>query len=299
MKKVQFWSEGTRLAGDLYQPPDMMKGERYPAIVICHGWGQTKDWGQDTKPFHRHAEAFAAAGYMALTFDMRGWGESDGKVVVTDELPKERTETTVRVQVIRELVDPFDEAWDIIHAVNFLEGEPGVDPGRIGLWGTSFGGGLVIWVAAHDERVKCVVSQVGLQDTRRFVPSEEERERVHRLAIEQARGEVEPIPQRVDERRARGGTPHRAKMRHWAPVEFAEWLTVPVLLIDAEDEPLFDRHENSELVYKRMQAAGKAPVKYHVVQGAQHLEIYEQRWQEASELAITWFDEHLSGATSG
>jgi len=33
--------------------------------------------------------------------------------------------------------------------------------GRIGIWGTSFGGGHVIYRAAHDSRIACVVAQVG------------------------------------------------------------------------------------------------------------------------------------------
>ncbi len=292
MKKVQFWSEGTRLAGDLYHPPDMQEGERYPAVVICHGWGQTKD----RPPFRRHAEAFVEAGYIALAFDCRGWGESDGKLVVQGQLPKERGEATVRVQVIREVVDPFDQVWDIRHALDFMEGEPGVDPERVGLWGTSYAGGLVVWVAAHDERVKCVVSQVGVQDSR-LLDNPEQRKQVRRAAIQEARGEVGPIPQGVGDAPRLGGTPHRSKMRHWAPVEFAEQITVPVLLIDTEHEALFDRHKNSELVYKRMQAAGKAPAEYHVVQGATHGQIYDERWQEASDLAVAWFDEHLKGTT--
>ena len=45
---------------------------------------------------------------------------------------------TARVQAIRELVDPFDQTEDIINCIDFLAGEPGVDPDRIGLWGTSF-----------------------------------------------------------------------------------------------------------------------------------------------------------------
>ena len=45
-----------------------------------------------------------------------------------------------------------------------------MDPTRIGLWGSSYGGGLVTWMAAHDERVKCVVSQVAPQDSRALQP---------------------------------------------------------------------------------------------------------------------------------
>jgi len=39
-----------------------------------------------------------------------------------------------------------------------------VDSDRLGVWGTSFSGGHVIHVAAHDPRVRAVVSQVGAMD---------------------------------------------------------------------------------------------------------------------------------------
>src|SRR5262249_26505679 len=42
----------------------------------------------------------------------------------------------------------------------YLQGEPGVDPDRIGIWGSSFAGGNVIVVAALDSRVKAIVGQV-------------------------------------------------------------------------------------------------------------------------------------------
>ncbi|MDP6604952.1 MAG: alpha/beta fold hydrolase [Dehalococcoidia bacterium] len=251
---IQFWSEGTRLAGDLYRPgPDAGDGP-HPAIVLCHGWGGTK---QHLRTIGL-PDKLAAAGYIVLAFDYRGWGESDGKVVVLDDLPAERTETAVRVRVIREVVDPFDELWDVRHAIDYIEGEPGVGVDRIGIWGSSYGGGLVVWTTAHDPRVKCTVSQVGGMDSRSLADPAA-REAMHRAAIAQARGEIEPVPQGGDDDPRLNGTPHRSKMYYWGPVEFSEQITVPLLLIDAENEELFDRQRNSELIHERMTAAGNAP----------------------------------------
>ena len=292
MKSVTFWSEGTRLAGDLYSPADLLPGEMRPAVVLCHGWGGTKDHLAGTGLPQRIADA----GYIVLAFDYRGWGESDGKLVALDPLPKERVEATVRVRVIREVVDPFDEVWDIHHALDFIEGEPGVDPQRIGLWGSSYGGGLVVWMAAHDDRVRCVVSQVAPQDSRALgLPQTgaSPREAMRRLAIQQARGETEPVPQSGDATQGLRGTPHLAKMYYFAPIEFAEQITVPVLLIDAEHEELFDRHQHSEALYNRMAAVERAPVRYEVVPAISHYAIYAEKAEESARLAIEWFDAHL------
>jgi dipeptidyl aminopeptidase/acylaminoacyl peptidase len=289
MQRVTVWSEGTRLAATLFRPPDMQGDERRPAVLLCHGWGGVQ---AGLVPY---AEAFAAAGYVAMTFDYRGIGESDGKVVVLDSLPKEATEATVRVQVIRDLVDPFDWAWDVRHCLDYLEGEPGVDTSRIGLWGTSFGGGVALWTAVHDERVQCVVTQVAAHDARPL-DDPEQRQGFRERAIRQARGEDPPVPQGTDSVPGLRGTPHFAKFAAWAPVEYSEQVRVPVLLVDAEQEALFDRTRNSGRVYERMRAAGNAPVEYYVVPGIPHFEIYRSARQDVLGRAIAWLDRYLKPA---
>ena len=37
-KPVTFFSEGVRLAGDLYLPDDLASGEKRAGIVLCHGY---------------------------------------------------------------------------------------------------------------------------------------------------------------------------------------------------------------------------------------------------------------------
>lgn len=45
-------------------------------------------------------------------------------------------------------------------AVTYLEGRPEVDASRIGLWGSSYSGGHALVLAATEQRLKAVVSQV-------------------------------------------------------------------------------------------------------------------------------------------
>jgi hypothetical protein len=46
------------------------------------------------------------------------------------------------------------------NAITWLSEQPGIDPQRIALWGTSFAGGHVLRVASHDPRVAAAVAQV-------------------------------------------------------------------------------------------------------------------------------------------
>ena len=86
------------------------------------------------------AEAFARAGFAALVFDYRHWGDSEGEP--------------------RNQLFPLDEVEDVRNAITWTAGQPEVDATRVSLWGTSFGGGIVVHAATFDRRVKAVVAQV-------------------------------------------------------------------------------------------------------------------------------------------
>jgi uncharacterized protein len=101
---------------------------------MAHGIAGTRDSG--LLPF---AEAFAAAGLDVLLFDYRGFGDSTGEP--------------------RQLAWPPRHREDYRAAVDFARGLGGVDPERIVLWGTSWSGGHVVYIAADDPRIAAVISQ--------------------------------------------------------------------------------------------------------------------------------------------
>jgi predicted alpha/beta hydrolase len=72
-KSVIFYSEGVKLAGDLFLPADIKPGERRAGIVLCHGYT-----GVRSIYLPDNARVLADAGYVVLTFDYKGWGDSDG-----------------------------------------------------------------------------------------------------------------------------------------------------------------------------------------------------------------------------
>ncbi len=295
-RPVEIWSDGTRLAGDLFYPRDRKEGEKLPALVLCHGWGGVK---AHLNP--QIAPRFAAAGYIVLTFDYRGWGESDSRLVVTGAMPKPTKGAPVEVSAtaIREVVDPFDQQEDIDAAISFILGEPGVDTSRIGIWGSSFGGGHVVWRAAHDDRVHCVVAQVGAMDAREGVlrmiaekgksVADIETDRTRR-----ARGELPPVPQGVDQAPGLRGTPYNERFVRFVPWEHAHKIKVPVMLIDASKEHYFDIREHSGKVHEILK--GKVPVEYHVLDQITHYGVYQGKPLDAvMALEIPWFDKHLKG----
>ena len=284
---VTIWSEGTRMAGDLYFPKSLKEGKKLPAVIFCCGWGGTRRGSSRSMGVR-----FAKKGYVALAFDYRGWGDSDSKLVIKGKMPRpdEHGEITVKAQAIREVVDPLDEALDIRHAIDFLMGESLVDTDRIGLWGTSYGGGLVTWTAAHDDRVKCVVAQVSGMGVKRAASLKRGQER----ATQQARGEIAPIPQDYDKVPGLRGVAHIAKMAHYDAVAVAHRVKVPILYIDAENEELFNRLEHGKKAHEIIKERG-IPTRYHVVKGITHYGIYREAFEESAKLALEWFGEHLKG----
>jgi uncharacterized protein len=135
-KDVAFTSHGeTCAAWHLSGEGDAFAGERgRPCVVMAHGVAGTRDSG--LLPF---AEAFAGAGLDALLFDYRCFGDSSGEP--------------------RQLAWPPRHREDYRAAVEFARGLEGVDPERIVLWGTSWSGGHVVYIAADDPRIAAVIAQ--------------------------------------------------------------------------------------------------------------------------------------------
>jgi len=282
-RHVDIYSDGTRISGDLFYPKGAKKGDNLPAIILCHGWG-----GERSHLNTAYAPYFAAEGYVVLTFDYRGWGDSDSRLVIKGEMPKpgKNGEVTVRATAIRELVDPVDQTTDIISAIDYISGEPMVDSRRIGLWGTSFGGGHVVYVAARDPRVKCIVSQVpsmsGKWVYQYFKPE--------KMAIERARGEIEPVPQGENKIAGLNGTPHLSRIADYSPVSLSRQIKIPVFIIVASKDELIDNREHGQKVYTIVKK--NAPAQYKVFNGT-HFEIYSSGKAWAIQSALQWYNQHL------
>src|SRR2546430_16618381 len=70
---VTFYSEGVKLDGDVYVPDDVRPREKRAGIVLCHGYTGVKDIYLPD-----NARVLNKAGYVAMVFDYKGWGASDG-----------------------------------------------------------------------------------------------------------------------------------------------------------------------------------------------------------------------------
>jgi pimeloyl-ACP methyl ester carboxylesterase len=285
-RKATVVSEGSRLSAELYALKEN-DGKALPTIILCHGWGGV---AAQLRP---EALAFARAGYLAVAFDYRGWGASEGRVVLTRpaEKAKPGQPFTAEVKEIREIVDPFEQTTDLLNVIHWVQGEKGCDAKRIGLWGTSYSGGHVVYAAARDPRVKATVSQVPALDSR-FVLLGPGRRQTLEEATKRARGEVgypEPGLKVVGNLR---GAPIRERLMHYAPVEDADKAPgCAMLFLLAEKEELFDNKEHGVKAHER----AKGPKKLVVIPKITHYGVYLEARGRAQKEAIAWYDAHLKG----
>jgi dienelactone hydrolase len=158
-KQVTFYVDGgVALYGKMFFPKGFSTRTKWPAVVIGHGINAI------SIGIEKYAARFAERGLVAMAIDYRSYGfsSSDLSLLEADTTSDERPlwERDVRVQLKRTNLNNFRETADFRAAVSFLQGEPGIDAERIGIWGSSNGGSVVIMVASQDVRVKAVVSQV-------------------------------------------------------------------------------------------------------------------------------------------
>ncbi|MBV9237509.1 MAG: alpha/beta hydrolase, partial [Xanthobacteraceae bacterium] len=138
-QRVTFDSQGLKLSGVLHIPDGLAPGERRPACLVLHGFGSNKGSKACISP----AKLLEKWGYVALRFDMRGCGESEGP----------------RARIIC-----LEQVEDTKSAVTYLMSRPEVDPAKIACAGHSFGAAVAVYTGGIDPRIAAVISSGGWGD---------------------------------------------------------------------------------------------------------------------------------------
>jgi dipeptidyl aminopeptidase/acylaminoacyl peptidase len=115
------------LAGEVFLPAECNR--IYPAVCICHGIPAVPYNPGEAGGYPELAERFCREGFIALVFNFRGCGPSQGNI------------------------DMLDWTRDLKAAIDFLAMLPEVDRERICLLGSSGGAAVSVHAAAHDKRV--------------------------------------------------------------------------------------------------------------------------------------------------
>ena len=288
LHRVTYTVEGIDVVAHVYTPAGYdqavmpgLNGHRYPAIVVAHPNGGSKD-----QVAGLYAQKLAETGFVTLAFDARYQGESGGMPRRTDK--------------------PAGRIGDIMGAIDYLQNYPGVDPERIGAFGICGGGGYTFATAQVDKRIKAVstLSLFNTGDVRRNgymrtqMDSKFERQREASLARQKEAAGAEPelagfmnwTPEearqiKVDLYRDGYfyyGVTHKSPnapgtylksslmdMMAWDATDHADLITQPLLIIAGE---IADSRYMSEEAFAK--ATSTADKELFIVPGATHIRTY-------------------------
>ena len=132
MEQVQFASSGMNLQGHLFLPPGFEANAQYPAVIVTGSWTSVKEQMPD-----EYASLLAQEGFLALTFDFTGFGESEGQ-------PRQVEDSELKIN-------------DIKAAVDFLANHPNVSQQEIAGMGVCASAGYMAYAAAQDARMSELV----------------------------------------------------------------------------------------------------------------------------------------------
>ena len=290
-RAVEFYSEGFKLVGDIYVPDGLPSGEQRAAVLLCHGYTGVKDLYLPD-----NAKTLNDAGYVVMTFDYKGWGESEGT---------------------RSRLAPYSRVADVQAAMTYLGMQPEADADRIGLYGTSYGGATVSWTGAVDQRAKCIVSVVGIGNGARWMSrvrrvdewfdlqelSKEDREKRASTGESEYvdRSEI-LLPDRQSAELAAAARRNNPAAVGTIPLEYVddtigfnpEWIVDkisprPILFITSDNDRLV-LPEESEQLY----AHAGDPKKLVVLKGYGHYEVYsEPAFSEVMAATLEWYGVYL------
>jgi len=291
-EEVTYYSDDIACFAVIFYPKDFDPNGSTPAVVLGQGWTGTHH------SIEKYAARFAEKGLVAMAIDYRGWGHSNGFATLTerkvsrkdDETHQRESQATVLIKRTRLL--PMKQVEDYRNAISYIQGEPGVDPERIGIWGSSYAGGHTITVAGLDARVKVIAAQVPAIAGKGVEPGPFNlRGPLLNDAIARARtGQGDTAvtgfsnPREVDRETFE-------KSAEYRPFHYLSYIgNRPVLLIAAEKEQLFNNDDNAKAAIDAL----SGPKKYIVVPGITHFEMYiDQAFEISSNAAADWFVQYL------
>ena len=132
LEEVSFNSAGVNLKGHLFLPTGFNNTQKYPATIVTGSWTSVKEQMPD-----EYASLLALDGFIALTFDFTGFGESEGQ-------PRQVEDYNLKIA-------------DIKAAVDFLSSHKNVDIERLSGLGVCASSGYMAHATAQDKRITKLV----------------------------------------------------------------------------------------------------------------------------------------------
>ncbi|MFE7947218.1 alpha/beta fold hydrolase [Streptomyces sp. NPDC057426] len=127
---------GTVLKANVVTPAGADGSARYPVIVLPTSWAMPQI------EYLAQARKLADSGYVVVSYNSRGFWQSGGQI---------------------ETAGPKDVA-DASRVIDWALAHTPADPSKVGMAGVSYGAGISLLAAAHDDRIKAVAALSGWAD---------------------------------------------------------------------------------------------------------------------------------------
>jgi dienelactone hydrolase len=284
-KDVRFYSEGVECHGKIFTPKGFSAEGSAPAVALA------PDRGETAASIEKYAAHFASRGLVAMVIDYRGWGKSGGFPQTVDEVKTDDrlrfSQMTARVRIRRKRLIPREQILDIRNALYYLQGEPGVDRARLGVWGSGMAGGHVIVIAATDARVKAVVTQTPIIEGR-DAPRKAYAPTGDLLLAEQKRARAGYLPGA----RASIDVESRLALAEYHPFWYVEQIPqkTAALFVIAEKDARVNNETNTIAASKLL----KGPTDVTRLPGVTHAQVYSGvAFETAANAAAEWFLKYL------
>ena len=237
----------------LRSPSDSTKS---PVIILCHGFCGIREI-----LLPDFAEAFTRAGFSTITFDYRGFGDSDGE---------------------RGRLVPAMQIDDIISVVNWAREQPSLDAQRIGLWGTSFGGCHVFGAAVRDPGIKCIVSQLAFADGEEIVTGN--------MNNEEKEAFLSTLDKMAEKQKNTGKEMFVGVNRVLSDAESKSQVMCPTLIVIAGQDTVNPPEQGRAL----FDAVGAKEKRLYEESSARHYDIYAgEHFKQVISIQTEWFKTHL------
>ncbi|MBN1679876.1 MAG: acetylxylan esterase [Anaerolineae bacterium] len=149
VNRTRIWltaADGLSLPGYIMRPCDVDRA--LPALLVYPGHGTIRQTASlEPSTTHANALALAQTGYVTITLEERGFGELNQ----VDHIALDNLARIVGRTWLGLTID------DGLRALDYLVSRPDVQSDRLGVTGVGLGGGLALFTAALDERVRAVV----------------------------------------------------------------------------------------------------------------------------------------------
>jgi dipeptidyl aminopeptidase/acylaminoacyl peptidase len=288
-ENVEYYSGHDRVRA-LWRTPDDAAGP-VPAIIQGPGWLGLKD----AKAYDRYHQGFTDAGFGVLCIDYRGFGDSEGEPGI---------------------VVPAHQLQDLVNGVTYLTTREDVLDEAVGAYATGgTGGGNVVLLAAHDRRVRAVVSQVPVADGEDWLHrmrtefewiefqnllAEDRRERVVSGKSRLVHPRDEIMVQTPERRKSGfkkdvdGKIPEAVPLSMvddlltYRPLDAARGLETPLMVVAVENDATTPT-DHATAIYE----AAAGPKRLLLQRHSSHYASYAQYADEVIPQMVAWFHDHV------